>query len=199
MNAEVLRFVLRRRRLVVATLLALVVLTALPTFAPAAPPTTTVLAASRDLDAGQVLTAGDLAAVDLPVAVVPDGTLHDGAVGQVLAGAVRRGEPLTDRRLVGPGLVSGLADGLVATPVRVADPAAAALLSAGDRVDVLAAAPEGPPGAETVAAAVRVLAVPSAVESSEGALVVLATSPAVASRLAGVAVSSRLSVVVRPG
>jgi Flp pilus assembly protein CpaB len=112
---------------------------------------------------------------------------------------VRRGEPLTDVRLLGAGLLVEATPGLVATPVRLADPAGAALLSPGDRVDVLAAPADGAaPAAPTVAADVTVLAVPTEVEPADGALVVLATTPATAARLAAAAVASRLSVTVRP-
>ncbi|MCW2608570.1 MAG: Flp pilus assembly protein RcpC/CpaB, partial [Frankiales bacterium] len=77
-------------------------------------------------------------------------------------------------------------------------PAGAALLRAGDRVDVLAASADGQQESAPVAAAdVLVLAVPAPDEHLEGGLVVLATTPATASRLAAAAVSSRLSVVVR--
>ena len=89
----------------------------------------------------------------------------------------------------------------MAVPVRLADPAAAALLRPGDRVDVLAAptGPDGPP------AAVRrrgrgpgARGARRATAAAEGALVVLAATPSSAARLASAEVSSRLSVVVRP-
>ena len=66
-----------------------------------------VLTAARDLDGG-VLAPGDLTAIDLPAPAVPDGALPSGArvAGRVLASPVRRGEPLTDVRLLGPGLLA---------------------------------------------------------------------------------------------
>jgi len=71
------------------------------------------------------------------------------------------------------------------------------LIRPGDRVDVLAATTSGPSTAASVVAnAVQVLAVPAGGEA-DGALVVLATTPAVAARLAAAAVSSRLSVSVQ--
>ena len=60
----------------------------------------------------------------------------------MLAAGVRAREPITDARLVGPGLTALLPDGQVAAPVRLADLAVAALVRTGDRVDVLAIAPE---------------------------------------------------------
>jgi hypothetical protein len=90
--------------------------------------------------------------------------------------------------------------GLVAVPVRIADAASAALVTAGDHVDVLAAgsSANAPASAQVVAADAEVLAVPTAVQDDgEGALLVVAANPSVAARLAAAAVSSRLSVTLR--
>jgi Flp pilus assembly protein CpaB len=126
--------------------------------------------------------------------------------GRVLAGPVRAGEPITDVRLVGRSLLEGYGDGLVATPVRIADAESARLLRSGDVIDVLAAtaaAETGAGEARLVAAGVRVVVVPRAEDSAlggggfgEGALVVLATTPATATRLASAAVTSRLSLTI---
>lgn len=194
---------LRKHRAVVAGLLtALGVLAALPALAPPAPPSLLVVAAARDLEPGRALTADDLTTVSLPRDLVPAGALTDvaSALGHSAASAVRRGEPLTDVRLLGAGLLQG--KGLVAVPLRLADPATLALLHAGDRVDVLAA----PTSAEsvaatavTVAAGVRVLAVPEVRDATgDGGLVVVAATPATAARLAAAAVGARLSVTLLP-
>jgi pilus assembly protein CpaB len=189
-----------------------------------------VLAAAHDLTAGRPLAPGDVATVELPAAAIPDGVFasSDSPVGQILAGPVRRGEPFTDRRFVGPSLLAGFGDGLVGVPVRLADPGILAVLRPGDLVDVLAARPAGdstladpstapdhasPPGlAEVVAPGVRVVAVPAAgadvddsfsaaspVAGTDGALVILATTPQAAQRLAAAAVMSSLSAIVRVG
>ncbi|MCU1691391.1 MAG: hypothetical protein JWM64_482 [Frankiales bacterium] len=194
-----LRVVRRRRGLIAAGLTAAAVASALPTLAPPVEPGTVVLAAARDLPAGAVLVAADVVRLELPARARPEGALADGPVdGLRLAGPVRRGEALTDVRLLGAGLLGQAGDGLVASPVRLADPAGAALVRAGDRVDVLAAAPDGGAAlAPTAASDVLVLAVPAPDEQVEGGLLVLATTPATASRLAAAAVSSRLSVVLR--
>ena len=200
---DLLRAAVRRRWLLAGGLAAAAVATALPVLAPSPPTAVAVLAAARDLGAGTALTAGDVAPVRLPTGVVPDGALSVGqpVAGRLLAGAVRRGEPLTDVRLVGPGLLAALGTpGLVAVPVRLAEPATSNLLRPGDRVDVLAAGtgPDAPLSAVVVAADSAVLAVPPRGADAEGALVVLATSPSTAARLGAAAVSSRLSVTVRP-
>ena len=85
----------------------------------------------------------------------------------------------------------------VAVPVRVTEPATAALVGAGDRVDVLAASPEGGTMASVVATGLPVLSVPALGDDvGEGALLVLATDRPTAARLAAAAVTGRLSVVV---
>ncbi len=194
------RAVGRRRGLLAAGLTAGAVATALPHLAPAPPEGVVVLAAGRDLDAGTPLTDDDVVRLSLPLAARPEGVLTSLPAGARVAGRVRRGEALTDARLLGAGLLGGATGdaGLVATPVRLADPAEAALLHAGDRIDVLAAAADGRQESAPLAAAdVLVLAVPVPDEHLEAGLVVLATTPSAAARLAAAAVSSRLSVVVR--
>lgn len=194
----VLEAVSRHRGVVAGGLVAAAVATALGTVAPSAQPAVAVVAAATDLPAGTVLDVGDVVPVLLPHDVVPAGALRavTDAVGRHLAGPVRAGEALTDVRLLGSGLLT--AGRHVAVPVRVAEPAVAALLRAGDRVDVLAAAPEGGALASTVVSDVAVLAVPQLVDDvGDGALVVVAASPAAAARLAAAAVTGRLSVVVR--
>ena len=121
-------------------------------------------------------------------------------VGRVVAGAVRAREPLTDARLVGPGLTALLPPDLVAAPVRLADLAVAALVRTGDRVDVLAAFPDGEQ-AELVAAGALVLAAPRpASEDPDPAagLLVLAVDPATAARLAAASTRATLTVSLPP-
>jgi pilus assembly protein CpaB len=137
-----LRAVAVRRRAATALLTGLAVLCAVSAVRPAAPPSVVVLAAARDLAPGVALALPDLARVALPAAAVPTGALRPGAavLGRLVAGPVRRGEPLTDVRLLGPPLVAAVAGGAdaVAVPVRFADAGAVALLHPGDRIDVLA-------------------------------------------------------------
>lgn len=195
-----LRVLARRRWLVASALVAGAVATALPTLAPPTAPVVDVLAAAHDLPAGSVLLAEDLVTRAFPAGAVPDGLVsREAAEGRLLAGAVRSGEALTDVRLVGSSLLIDAGPDLVAVPVRLADPATAQLLHAGDRVDVLAAStdPDAPPRATVVAASVLVLAVPARTAELDGALVLVAAPATTASRLAAAEVSSRLSVLVR--
>lgn len=160
------RAVLRRRRLLAAALTAVAVAAGLQAVAAPPPPTVAVLVAARDLPAGQVLDGGDLTPVEFAPGSEPDELVGD-AEGRVLAGPLRRGEPVTDVRLVGPSLTEGH-PGVVALPVRLPDAAMVALLEVGDRIDLVAADPqEG--GAEVVAADVPVLAIPARGADDPGA------------------------------
>lgn len=116
-----------------------------------------VLVAAHDMPAGATVVAGDLSTVRLEQP--PDGaaTSDPAVVGRVLSGAMRRGEALTDARVVGddgpdPG------PGRVAVPVRPDDPATVDLLSPGMHVAVIAVGRDGT--ASTLAGDAVVLAVP---------------------------------------
>ncbi|MDL4815496.1 RcpC/CpaB family pilus assembly protein [Actinomadura opuntiae] len=179
---------------------------ALTALRPGAAPSVRVLAAARDLPAGTALGTADLRALDLPPPAVPAGAVRSGAAGRVLAGPMRRGEPLTDARLVGNGLLRGYGPGTVAAPVRIADAGSARLLHSGDRVDVLAGPPsagsdlprEGDRWAEArvVVSGVPVVTVPRPHDESgqEGALVVLATDRAQAQALAGAGTALSITI-----
>ncbi|MEV0974835.1 SAF domain-containing protein [Microtetraspora glauca] len=187
----------RHRRLIAAFLAATAVACAL--LSVRQPSGVAVLAAARDLSGGRV-SAQDVTVVRLPPEAVPDGAFDERAsvVGRVLSGPVRRGELLTDARLLGRGFLSTLGSGLVATPVRLADADAATLLSPGDVVDVLAAfGQEAAPQAVTVARQVTVVTRPAA-GAVEGALLVLATTSEQATALARAQSASRLSVTIHP-
>jgi Flp pilus assembly protein CpaB len=166
--ARVRRRLLAHRRLLAGLLTAVAVAAGLQAVAPAAPATVTMTVAARDLPAGATVAATDLTTTDVPPGTVPDGAIAE-AAGAVLAAPVRRGEPITDARLVGAGLTTAH-PGLVALPVRLPDGAMAGLLEPGDRVDLYAVAAAGDAEASSgeatrVAAGVLVLAVPSQKDS----------------------------------
>jgi Flp pilus assembly protein CpaB len=125
---------------------------------PSPPATTAVPVLAHDVAPGTVLGAGDVALVDYAPGSVPPGVVAQPA-GRTVATAVRRGEPVTATRLVGAPLVAG--EGTTVMPVRFPDAAMAALLRAGDEVDLLAVDPQGGEPRE-VADGVRVLALPPA-------------------------------------
>lgn len=125
---------LAHRRLLAFLLTAAAVAIGLAAARPAPPQTVTMAVAARDLTAGTVLTRADLAAVEVPPGGVPDEVLED-PLGKTLAAPLRRGEPVTDVRVVGPELTAGHPD-LTAVPVRFPDAGMAGLLHVGDSVDL---------------------------------------------------------------
>lgn len=105
-----------------------------------------VAVALHDLSPGNVLTMDDVGLRARPATTIPDGAVTEMAalVGATLAGPMRRGEVLTDARVLGSRLASLSAgpDGRV-VPLHLADAGVADLIRPGDRVDVLGA-PEAP-------------------------------------------------------
>lgn len=204
-------FYLRHRRLLAATAGAAAVLAGLHANAPPAEALETVWVVAADLPAGHTLAASDLARAVLPVGSAPDGAVPDAAAlaGRTLAGAARRGEVLTDTRILGPGLLTALPADLVATTVRTVDSGTAGFVRPGDRVDVLAGPDEswqaagGGPG-EVLASAALVLAVPPAGDdggagADTGGVLLVAVRPQTARALAGAAGRRALSVALRSG
>src|SRR3954447_24059806 len=195
------------RRGLAALCMAVAVLAGGEAGTPDPPRTVAVWAAARDLSGGSPLSTADLRALSLPVGSVPAGALPAGSpvVGRLLAAPMRRSEPITDVRLLGPSLLTALPEpGLVAVPVRVTDgSAAAALVHPGDIVDVLAVddpvSGQGSPRPVTVASAVRVVAVPARAGGSGdgGGLVVVAVDRAQAAALAEASSGARLSLALR--
>ena len=169
-----------------------------------------VVVAARDLPAGAHLGAADLSVARLPAEAVPRGAspVPSGLAGQRIAGAVRRGEIITDAALVGPGLLAGTPPGTAAVPVRVADAASLQLLSPGQLIDlVLNTDGTGTdrPGS-VLASRIPVLWTPGAsnggpagqwlgAQEAEGLLVV-AASPEQAQRIAGASAQGKVFFVL---
>jgi len=163
-----------------------------------------VLVAGHDLAAGLTISSADLRSALRTTSQLPDGALtaEGDALGRVVSSSVRRGEIITDHRVLGPGLSAGLGTGMVASPVRLVDLEVTALLRPGDQVDILAAS-DGASIASVIAAHVLVLAVPLA-SSEDGTvaqplgLVVVAVDQETAGRLAAAAASSTLTATLLP-
>jgi Flp pilus assembly protein CpaB len=103
---------------------------------------TDIVVAARDLSPGIELTAADVALETRMAATVPDGSQAnlEAVLGSTLAGPARRGEVLTDVRLLGPRLAESAAgpDARI-VPLHLADSALLDLIRPGDVVDVLVA------------------------------------------------------------
>ena len=174
---RVRRFARRNRRALAAASAGLSVLGLGLALRPAVPHTQVVAVAAADMPAGHRLAAADLEQARVAAALTPPGVVPDPALlaGRVLAAPVAGGEPITTLRLVGEEGGWQTTPGMLAVPVRAADPAAATLLAAGQRVDLLATpmagvdtmVGTGPPTlARVVAEDVLILAI---VEPAEGA------------------------------
>lgn len=195
------RAVLARRRLLAALFAALAVATALRAHAEPPPPRIPVVVAARDIPAGATVSADDLGRAGFAPGSVPDGVVASAqdAVGRTTVGPVRAGEPLTDVRLLGAGLLARY-PGAVAAPVRLGDGATVELLRVGDRVDILAADPRGSGPAEVAARDAPVIAIPPPGDAGPGptggGLILVAVPDDTARVLAGHGVRSFLSAVI---
>lgn len=160
------RFILRYRRWLAALCAGIAVWAAL-TALTAEPQHIDVLVAARDLPSGTELTDDDVTKVALPPGAVPGSVLtSDQLTGRMVSGAMRRGEPLTDRRVIDPRKLDH-GERLVSIE---ASSATARLIRPGDLVDVVSVEPGAAEDARTVAESVPVVTV---VESDDqGAWVV---------------------------
>lgn len=141
--------------------------------APASGPTVAVLVASQRLAVGQIPSGSAVHVVRWPQNLAPSDVLDSASrvAGRRLSAVLSPGEPVTEHRLSTSALLDGQPVGTVAVHVALADPAASAMVSAGDRVDLV-----GPGG--TVARGVLVLRSDDFSGSSSGGLVPgAATSP----------------------
>ncbi|MEJ7630576.1 MAG: Flp pilus assembly protein CpaB [Nocardioidaceae bacterium] len=196
---RVRRLLVRYRRPLSALLAAAAVLAVIESVAPADAPRREVVVAARDLAGGIVLSSSDVVVVEMPPAVVPAGSSAAVAavVGRVVAGPLRRGEPLTDRRTLGASLLASYPHGTVAAPVRIRDAAVVGLLEVGNRIDVYAAR-DATSLADLVVGDVEVLLLPRpADDNQEGGLVVLAVTPTEAAALAQASATAALSLTLR--
>lgn len=157
-----------------------------------------VVVATRDLAPGITMTPDDVALSSRPAGTLPDGavTTLDAAVGATLAGPSRRGEVLTDARVLGSRL-TGLSVGPNArtVPVHLADAAVLDLIRPGDVVDVL-----GAPSADS-AARPRLLAAGAVVvlvsgAAGEGRVVLVALPAAAAHTLAAATLVQEVTLTI---
>ena len=162
-----------------------------------------VVVAARDLSPGITLTADDVTLQTRPASTLPDGAQAAlaGLVGATLAGPARRGEILTDARVLGSRL-AGLSAGPDArvVPLQLADSAVLDLLRAGDIVDVL-----GTPGTTgdarprvvaSDAVVVLVSPVSTAVGSSNDRVVLVALPAPAATALAGATLVQTVTLTI---
>ena len=166
-----------------------------------------VVVANRDLRPGTTLTADDVVVEKRLATTIPDGSQADlgAVVGSTLASPTRRGEVLTDVRVLGSRLAEATAGpGARIVPLHLADGALVDLVRVGDVVDVLAAPATDTqpvtPSAPRVLATDAVVVLVSAKEkvgSAEGDRVVLvALSARVANTVAGSALGQAVTLTL---
>ena len=164
-----------------------------------------VVVTTRDLTPGTELTADDIRLETRTASTIPDGsrTNVDSVVGATLAGPARRGEVVTDVRLLGPRLAESAAgpDARI-VPLSLADAALVDLVRPGDVVDIVAAPASADPETEarliaTDAVVVLVSAKENGGARSGGGRVVLVALPATAANaVAGAALVQAITVTL---
>jgi Flp pilus assembly protein CpaB len=164
---------------------------------------TDIVVAARDLAPGVPLTADDIRVESRLAATIPDGSQSDldALVGSTLAGPARRGEVLTDVRLLGPRLAESAAgpDARI-VPLQLADTALLDLIRAGDVVDVLAApatdvgADAQPQVVATDAIVVLVSEKPTGQASGTDRVVLVALPAPAANDVAGTALTHTITI-----
>jgi Flp pilus assembly protein CpaB len=166
-----------------------------------------VVVAARDLRPGTALTLDDVRIEKRLAATVPDGSPANlgAVVGSTLAGPARRGEVLTDVRLLGSRLAESTAGpGARIVPLHLSDSALIDLVRVGDVVDVLAApATDSQATGQAVSrvvatdAVVVLVSAKQKVQAADGDRVVLVALPArLANTVAGSALGQAVTFVL---
>jgi Flp pilus assembly protein CpaB len=157
-----------------------------------------VVVATRDLAPGITVTPDDVALSSRPAGTLPDGavTILDAAVGATLAGPSRRGEILTDARVLGSRL-TGLSVGPNArtVPVHLADAAVLDLIRPGDVVDILGAPPADSTARPRLLAVGAVVVLVSAA-AGDGRVVLVALPAAAAHTLAAATLVQEVTLTI---
>jgi Flp pilus assembly protein CpaB len=163
-----------------------------------------VVVMAHDLGPGTTLTADDLHIENRLAATVPDGAVADPnvVVGCTLTAPARRGEVLTDVRLLGSRLAESIAgpDARI-VPLHPADAALADLVRPGDVVDVVAAPAQRDTdthaGPHIVASNAVVVMVSAKQQAQAGERVVLVAVPAgTAAAVAGAALVQTMTLAL---
>lgn len=162
-----------------------------------------VLVAAHDLSPGATLSADDLLLEKRLVPTIPDGAQSeiDTVVGSTLAGPARRGEVLTDVRLLGRRLAESAAGpGARIVPVHPVDSALTDLVRPGDVVDIVAASQTSPPSAARVIATGAIVVLVSAKQKAQAAtndrVVLVALPAASANAVAGAALGQTVTLTL---
>ncbi|HZU46719.1 MAG TPA: SAF domain-containing protein [Mycobacterium sp.] len=161
-----------------------------------------VVVAARDLSPGVALAADDVRLEKRLATTIPDGSQPElgRVIGSTLAGPTRRGEVLTDVRLLGGRLAESAAGpGARIVPLHPADPALIDLVRPGDVVDILAAeadAKDAPRVVATDAVVILVSAKPKAQAGNDDRVVLVALPARTAHAVAGAALVQTVTLTL---
>lgn len=196
------RTVLAHRRLVAALCAGIAVAATLGALRPAEPPTRPVVVTARDVASGSTLSADDVEVRDLPAADVAAHAYTEprDVIGEVAGAPMRRGESVTDVRLLGSDLLSGYPDDATIATVRIADPQSLWGVEVGTYVDIVGVDLDGTGAGEVIAPDAQVVAMP-ATEADDtavtsGAVLVVSVPPETAVALTDAGSRMQLGVVV---
>lgn len=162
---------------------------------------TEVIVAARDLRPGTELTADDIQLEKRSTPTIPDGSQVDvgRVVGATLAGPARRGEVLTDVRLLSSRLAETTAgpDARI-VPLHPVDSAVIDLVRGGDVVDVVAAPEADSHASPKVVATNAVVVLVSAKQKmqADDRVVLVALPAAAATALAGATLVQRVTLTL---
>lgn len=162
-----------------------------------------VVVASHDLRPGAALTYDDVRLEKRLATTLPDGSQADltAVIGATLTSPARRGEILTDVRLLSNRLAESAAGpGTRMVPLHLADGALIDLVRPGDVVDVLttsAAGSQSPPTVVATDAVVVLVSAKQKAQAAENDRVLLVALPAnVANAVAGAALGQTVTITL---
>ena len=158
-----------------------------------------VVVAARDLRPGVNLTAEDVALRPLPSATLPDGveTAVAAVLGATLTGPARRGEVLTDARVLNSRLAQlSVGPDARAVPLHLADGAVLDLVRPGDVVDVLGAAQSDGSARPRVVATDAVVVLVSPAGPGKDRVILVALPAAAATALAGASLVQDVTLTI---
>jgi len=160
-----------------------------------------VVVAGRDITPGTTLTTDDVSLESRSARTVPDGVVTDvsSVLHSTLAGPARRGEVLTDTRVLGSRLTEATAGpGARIVGVHPADGALTDLVHPGDVVDVVTADDAAdPPGAPRVVAAGGIVVLVSDKQNHDDRVVLVALPATAAVAVAGAALTQAVTLTLR--
>lgn len=156
-----------------------------------------VLVVAHDISSGATLKDSDVQNKRVPAGLVPAHALTSTTqvAGRRVAGPMRQGEILTDRRVLEPAGADRVRSGNVVARVPIADATTASAVRVGDQVNVFAIDTNSSRSTIVIARDVEVLAVEASAQSQPTILDVSVTEQ-VALKIAEAGVKTRLGVLV---